>query len=206
LSTSNEIVLRGHDAARAQRIDLVAPQVFGSLNPTGPWAAHVNDSFSEAREEGFAIGQREGLEAGMERGLAEARHQTDRLATAVQALQTQTENRVNELAERLASDAANLALAIAEAILGREIASAADPGAEAIARCLELAPSAGAVTAHLHPDDIKLLGPVPGFENRDLTMVADSKVQRGDAVVMVDETVIDGRLNRALERVAQVLL
>jgi flagellar assembly protein FliH len=198
-------VLRGDEAARAQRIDLAGPQDQASLSPTGLWAVQVNDTLAEARADGFAVGHQEGLEAGKEQGRAQVEHQTKLLTAVVEALQTRTADQINEMAQRLAWEATNLALAIAEAILGREIGCAADPGAEAIARCLELAPPAGAITAHLHPDDIELLGSVLGMENRELTVVPDAKLERGDAVMMVDQTVIDGRLTRALERVAEVL-
>lgn len=207
---SDEIVLRGDEAARAQRIDLVAPSVSTgmaqpSLIPTGPWAADVHDAFAEARDEGFAVGHQEGWEVGLTQGLAEAREQTAQLAAMVESMVRQSEAHLAQLTARVAGETTDLALAMAELILAREVVCAADPGAEAIARCLDMVPLAGAVVAHLHPDDLSRLGPLPGLANREVKLVPDTKLARGDTVVMIDETMIDGRLGQALERVAEVL-
>jgi flagellar assembly protein FliH len=212
LSGNDAIVVRGDEAARAQRIDLVAPAGTDErgrhqtgLDPTGPWAAEARNVAAEARRQGYAAGHSEGREAGLAQGLAEARDHTAQLGGTLQQLGQRVELALADSAQRLAQDAATLALALAEAILDREVASSADPGAEAIARCLEMGPLTGAVMAHLHPDDLARLGPVAGLEHRELTVVPDPKLARGDAVVLVDDTMIDGRLAQALERAAQLL-
>jgi flagellar assembly protein FliH len=210
LSTSDDIVLRGRDAARAQRIDLVAATVSTgadglSLSPTGPWATNIQDAFDAARQEGYAVGRQEGWEVGLTQGTAEAREETAQLAEMIEQLIRAVHAEVTRVTDQVAGGAAATALAIAEAILAREVASADDPGAEAIARCLAAAPLTGAVVAHVHPDDLARLGPIPGVEGSELSLVPDASLARGDAVVMVDQTMIDGRLGSALERVGEVL-
>ena len=105
----------------------------------------------------------------------------------------------------MATEAVDLALQIAEAVLGRELAVASDPGADAIARCLEIAPSTGDLVARLHPDDATRLGEVLGLADRQLTVVADPSLQPGDAVVTINDSMIDARLAEALRRVGEVL-
>jgi flagellar assembly protein FliH len=123
----------------------------------------------------------------------------------LETLTEQLDHRAAEQAERSATEAVELALEIAAVILDREVAVAADPGAEAIARCLAVTPHDGELIAHLHPDDVHLLGEVAGLGARSLTVVADDRVRQGDAVVKIDESLVDGRLAGALDRVAEVL-
>jgi flagellar assembly protein FliH len=211
LSASDDIVLRGPAAARAQRIDLVvdlaatgAPGL--ALRPTGPWADDIDSTFTQARQNGFTVGRQEGLEVGLAQGLAEAREQTAQLTRLVEQLISTTGSRFDQVTAQLADEVLVTALAIAEAVVGRAVACATDPGAEAIARCLAAAPLTGAVVAHLNPDDLEALGAIDGLEGRELSLVPDPQLTRGDAVVLVDQTVIDGRLATALDRVAEVLL
>ena len=100
-----------------------------------------------------------------------------------------------------------LALRIARAVVGREIELASDPGRDALARALELAPDGTAATARLHPDDLALLLESGSPEcGRDLQLVADPTVERGGCVVDTAGRRIDSQVGPALARVAAVLL
>lgn len=218
-ATSDELVIRGELAARAVRIDLVGPPVdagpgaalsgsavsSGGLRPTGPWAVDMTAALDEARAEGFEAGHHDGRSTGWAEGLAEGRAESAHLAAMVEQLADHVERQVEDLGQRLAREVTELALTIAEAVIGRELRCTEDLGAEAIARCLELVPATGTLVARLNPEDLEALGPIAGLGDRDLTVVADPDMARGDAVVEVDDTVIDGRLSLAIERVAQVL-
>lgn len=199
-------VLTGAEAARARRIDLVGPvEDSSALAPTGPWAAEAAKAFERARQEGHTAGLRLGYAEGTAQAWAEARAEVDRLADAVDILGGEVEARVAAAITELIDRTTGLALVIAEAILGREVKTAADPGAEAIARCLAMAPLPGAVVAHLSPADADRLGPLPQLEGRSFTVVADPALASGDARVTVADTLVDGRLDEALARVAELL-
>jgi len=97
-----------------------------------------------------------------------------------------------------------LALDLARAVLDREVATASNPGAEAIARALTLAPEGGTATVHLHPADVAVLGEVDGL-GRLLVMVADAGVERGGCVLQSAGRRVDAQLGPALDRIAAVL-
>lgn len=202
LSPSSESLVRGDEAARAQPVDLAAQRPRGKLSPVGPWVGEIRD---QAQEEGFAQGRAEGHELGFREGYEHAELRQNELAAAIDSLLNQLEQRSSELSDRMATEAVDLALQIAEAVLGRELAVASDPGADAIARCLEIAPSTGDLVARLHPDDATRLGEVLGLADRQLTVVADPSLQPGDAVVTINDSTIDARLAEALRRVGEVL-
>jgi flagellar assembly protein FliH len=202
---SNDVVLRGADAARARRIDLVVPQPDLDLERTGAFAAREEAVYEKARKEGFLQGRVEGYDQGRNEAADDLAGPAEAALAAVDTVRNELIHQFQEMMDRLAGEATNLALEIAESILEREIAVASDPGGDAIARCLALAPDVGDVVAHLHPDDLGLLTEVADLGDRDLQVVADPRLERGDAVVRVDDTLIDGRVARALERVAEVL-
>ncbi len=206
MSVNNELVLRGDDAARAKRIDLVSPNDLFGVNPTGPWAADLDEAYQKAYGEGQAEGRAQGFQEGLRNAEAETRASTDAYAVSLEALLAKLDERMTLAAEELAEHTTALALEIAEAILGRELSTTTNPGVEALARCMRVAPETGDIIAHLHPDDAALLGESSQIQGRTLTVIPDPLLERGDAVVKVDETMLDGRILKALERVAEVLL
>ncbi|MEZ5408081.1 MAG: FliH/SctL family protein [Acidimicrobiales bacterium] len=199
-------VLTGAEAARARRIDLVGPvDDSNALTPTGPWAAEAAKAFDRARQEGHARGANEGRMEGLAQARAETAAEVARLADAVDILRAEVDARVAAAIDDLAQRTTGLALVIAEAILDREVRTAHDPGADAIARCLAMAPLPGAVVAHVNPADAERLGPLPQVEGRPFTVVADPSLASGEARVTVADTLVDGRLDDALARVAELL-
>lgn len=199
-------VLTGAEAARARRIDLVGPVVDSdALAPTGPWAAEAAKAFERARQDGYADGVSQGRADGTAEARTETRAEVARLAAAVDMLSAEVEARVAAAIDELAARTTGLALVIAEAILDREVRTALDPGADAIARCLAMAPLPGAVVAHVNPADAERLGPLPQLEGRPVTVVADPSLSSGEARVTVADTLVDGRLDEALARVAELL-
>lgn len=205
MSPSNDILIRGDEAAKAKPIDLVHRPEPGQVGAVGPWADQVNDARESARRSGFEQGRKEGYAVGLEHGRRQVEQKLAGLARSVDALMAAVDERCNEVGDRLAAGTTALALEIAEAVLRREVALAADPGAEAIVRCLELAPSTGDLVARLHPDDAANVGDVLGLGERKLTIVDDPSLDRGDAVVTIDDATIDARLSESLRRVGEAL-
>jgi flagellar assembly protein FliH len=224
---SNDILIRGDQAARATPIDLVqthASPIAQQAQPVGPWADELEQTREQARMTGFAQGREEGHNLGLKEGRAHAEREAEQQVAMITAETEAKVNALNEVvqttmdsltagfAEQIArisdeasSSTVELALEIAEAVLGHQVAAADDPGAAAIARCLELAPASGELNAHLNPEDLMILGDVPSLEGRKLTLTPDSSLQRGDAIVTVNEATIDARLSESLRRVAEAL-
>ncbi len=202
---TDAILLRGPDAARARRVDLVGAPDPADLDAVGPWAEHLDDAREAARSSGFQQGRQEGLAAGLEAARQKVEQDRADLGQSIQAMLDGLQARSEELGAQLAEQVTDLALEIARAVLDREVDSADDPGAEAIARCLDLVPGTGALTARLSPEDAEALGEVPGLGERELVVAADPNLSRGDAVVSVDQITIDARLSESLRRVEEAL-
>ena len=198
-------LLRGVEAARARRIDLVTDAQPENLAAVGPWADQIDDAREAARSAGFQQGRQEGLAAGLEAAKTKVEQQRQALTTAIEAVVDQLNLRAEELGEQLAGQATDLAVEIARAVLDREVGVTEDPGAEAIARCLDLVPDTGCLVVRLHPDDAAGLGPVPGLGDRELVVAADPALAPGDAIVSVDQITIDARLSESLRRVEEAL-
>ena len=199
------ILLRGEEAARAQPIDLVARNPSDPAPAVGPWAEQLNALHESARRQGFEQGRAEGRTQGLEEGREQLNRLTTSLTAAVDRLLTQTETASAEIGRQLETRTVDLALEIAAAVLRREISVSDDPGADAIARCLEMAPSTGDLFARLHPDDAAELGRVEGLADRGLLITPDPTLERGDAVVTINDATIDARISESLRRVAEVL-
>jgi flagellar assembly protein FliH len=172
------------------------------------------------RAEGYADGYAAGVAAADERarhaaaqaraeGEAAERQRDAHLAgtvglllTAAQACRSSEQVALADIEDTVAE----LALSIARAVLDRELATSADPGADAIARALRLAPDDGPVTVRLHPGDVLALGDLPQLaQARELVVVADPAVEPGGCVAEAAGRQVDAQIGPALARVAAVL-
>lgn len=172
-------------------------------------AAALAEGYEEGRAEGYARGYDEGRMAALEEAAVQEAARTaateqalGALRDAVAELATRRDETVAALEEQLVAGAFELA----EALVGRELELATDPGRDALARALRLTEGPEAVVARLHPDDVDALGEhadlAPG---REVTVVADATVERGGCVLQAGAGQIDARLRTALERVRRVL-
>lgn len=226
-------VLRGGAAttARAARLDSDLRRTpFASAHAvdarlTDP---HLQNVVAEAARAGAEQGRAQGYAAGYEQGRAaaaaeaaetEQRRAAERnaeqaaaqaqLAATLDVLHTATTALARREAVAVAEVEhviAGLALDIARAVLDRELAVAADPGRDALARALALAPDGTPVVARLHPEDVALLQDADLEAGaRTLRVVADPAVERGGCVVDTAGRRIDAQVGTALARVAAVL-
>jgi flagellar assembly protein FliH len=99
------------------------------------------------------------------------------------------------------SDAALAAAAVelAEAILQRELADGESSARTAITRVLSSADPDSILAVRLSPVDLAVIT-ANGLAPSTLTLVADSSLERGDAVVDVAEGRVDARISSALQR------
>lgn len=226
-------VLRGGAAAGARparldaelRTTAFAPTYAVDARLTDPHLERVvADAADQGRLQGQAQGYADGYAAGLATAAAEAavvaaeqaqalaaaeavreqqlRAAVDVLATAAQALQAREAVALHEIEDVVVG----LALDIARAVLDRELEVCAQPGREALARALVLAPEGAAVRARLHPEDVAALGDCGDLvAGRAVTVVADHAVERGGCIADAAGRQIDAQLGPALARVAAVL-
>ena len=179
------IAERSHQAARAQGYAI-------------GWAEGRRVALARAEEEAEAV-RREADEARAGRD-AEHRHAMAALDAAAQELGA----RLQEAVDALAEQAVHAALELTRAVLGREVATAADPGADAIRRAMAMVDPTVPVTVRLHPEDRATLDPAV-LEGRTVTVVDDPALARGDAVAETEDILVDATIAAALERVREVL-
>lgn len=181
-------------------------------------AAVVDDALvSDAREAGFREGFDAGYTAGHSEGLQaaafEAQHaeaeRAARLQPALQALEAAVAQFDTEQGRAFADveDAlAAAAFALLHALLGRELALATNPGHDAVARALALAPERLPVRIHLHPQDAATITDAAQLApGRDVTVVPDASLAPGDARVEVGSSRVDAILADAIARVGVAL-
>jgi flagellar assembly protein FliH len=169
----------------------------------------------EAMEADTAAAVRKGYDDGYAEGLADAaavaaerRHEElQRAAGALSALTravTAAEEAERTMRAEIQAAAPKLAFALVEALLGRELALAANPGREAVARVLALDEGMQPATVRMNPGD------VAAFDEIDLGrvvhVVADPAVEPGGALVEIGRATLDGQLGPAVERVRAILL
>ncbi|WP_432830389.1 FliH/SctL family protein [Dactylosporangium sp. CA-092794] len=175
---------------------------------------------AEAEATGFSAGWAQGVREARDDAAAEAARAAAEAARAVEAQRLRVEaalqaiGRAADALERRAVPAAHdiedqivaTAFAIAGAVLGRELRTATEPGREALARALALAPSSSPVTVRLNPADRLTIGRTElVMDGRTVSLVDDPALGPGDAVALCDATTVDARLGPALDRVREVL-
>jgi flagellar assembly protein FliH len=165
---------------------------------------------------GWAQGQREArvsAEADAARAAAETQRaaaaQAERAERAVRALSSAAaslERRAVPPATESEDAIVAAAFALATAVLARELTTTAEPGQDAVARALALAPAQCPVTVRLNPADRMTIGTHElVIDGRTVSLVDDPALQPGDAVALCDATTIDARLAPALARAREVL-
>lgn len=229
-SSTDPAVVRGldRDAVRPHAIDtdlrsgswtrLGGAGVLGDTATESALQALAETARTAARAQGYASGWAEGRRAAERAALAEAEQYVVQRAAERAAEAAEHEQAVAALrlaAQRLdaatakvcsavETHAVEISLQLAEAVLGRELALAEQPAADAMRRALELMPSGTAVTVRLHPADRDGLD-LAAFADHCVTVVADPTLRRGDALVETDVTVVDATVDAALARVREVL-
>jgi len=171
-----------------------------------------------ARAQGYAVGWAEGRrEAGAraeeaaaaaaelarraeEQREAEHRAVIEALTLAADELRAA----IAEVCARVGDQATELALAVTEELVGRELCAAADPGVDVVRRVLAVVPEGSSPQVRLHPS----IGSSPALADladRGLVVVPDPEIEPHDAVVETDDLVIDLRIPAALDRLRAVL-
>lgn len=185
---------------------LTANNTMASSQPAG-WVPDMAPEFSEAdraRREGYAEGQRDALER---LGDLERQRLHD-LASAVgdsaRAIRADRNNAVN-IAE---NDVLELAIQLAEAIIGRELELAAAPWRDSIRRALQLASPETEIRLRLHPEDATAAladGQLVNELSELVKIVPDHTVERSGAIADAGSCRIDAQISSAIDRVRDAL-
>jgi flagellar assembly protein FliH len=172
---------------------------------------------SQAQATGYAAGWAEGRQAA-ELAARDARDAFAAEAAEITAAQEESsrrvlgalaaaidrfEQRATPAVEDLERELVEAAFALAEAVVG--LATAVEPGRDALARALALAPAGHGAVARLNPADAATLPGTVTVDGRDVVVVADPALAPGDAVVECEASTIESRLDAALERARQAL-
>jgi flagellar assembly protein FliH len=204
-------ILRGaavHEMPALQDLDALTGAARVVADPAA-LAEALAAGYEHGRTEGFAHGHQEGRQAALAEAARQQAEQAETVQSALDALSRAAADVVARRDDTVAALEESLvagALALAEAVIGRELELATTPGRDALVRVLRLADGADGVVARLHPDDIETLGdPAELAPGRQLTIVADASVERGGCVAQVGDGRIDACLSTALARVREVL-
>lgn len=201
-------VVRGRDANVQHGVQRGAAKLTtaGGLELDGAVAEHIHQ---EAHKAGFDAGYADGLRAAERQAIVQQAQQAQQLETLRHCFGDAQRAFELALGQTLADFEAALAeasLLLAEAIIGRELAVAENPGKDAIIRALAMAPQQFPVTARCNPEDVERLGdPRAFFGERDITVIADPTVASGDCILQVGRTQIDAQLAGAVDRARTVL-
>ncbi len=184
------------------------------------YAAELHRLREQARTEGWAAGHAEGMaqaEAAVARVEAEAQ-------ARLLAVQQRWESRIASTVAALTAACAQVdatppvggetfdqlvlgaTLALVEDVFARELAVAAQPGADALRRALALSPEDGPTVVRLNPDDLERIDPVvlAGLP-ASVRLVADPLVEHAGAVAETGVQRVDAQLGPAMQRVRDVL-
>lgn len=201
-TTHRRRILRRAEGAVAPSAAFLVDVPSGVRDPSGNG---LKEMVEQARREGYEDGYRA---ATAEMAAAEASGrsaQLRRMADALVTAATDVHDSRRQLADEAAADAAQLAYALAEAFLQRELA-VQESIVDAVARALSLIPEEQDVIVRLNPVDVispeELQSLVP---DATVKVLGDPRVEIGGCVVVAGPCRIDTQVGPALERARQVL-
>ena len=154
-----------------------------------------------------AAAREEGLREGREEALAALTPALEALAQATEAVEASQHVR----AERLETHAVDLALFLAEKVLGGAIAVEPDRVVEAVRGALRGIVERERITVLVHPEDLELVrdamdglrATLGGIEHCEVQ--AERRVSRGGAVVRTPDGDVDARVETKLQRARDVV-
>jgi len=159
------------------------------------------DPAAQARLDGFRVGREEGFERGRAQGLQQVEQRFSTALRAVSTVLADIEHRRVADEKRLESLAVELAVELAEAIVGGDLALVFS-GQDVIARAFGRRRAGEEIRLRLHPDDARLLNETV---HPDLEIVSDPSLLPGQALADIGVGVTDLSTAAAIERVREEL-
>lgn len=158
-----------------------------------------------AYEQGYQEGleqARADVEAATNDATSRVRRALGALTVAIEDFQTAERMAANELEDEIV----RAAFELTRSILRRELSVAADPGADAIARAMELLPTREPATIRLNPEDAATLNMNSvDAGGRSIEVLADPVVESGGCIIEMGRTTVDAQLSTVLAKVGQAL-
>ena len=178
----------------------------------------VEEVRAASRSQGYAVGWGEGRRAAAaEAAVARRAAEQERAAEQVlwQARQDEAVQALNRAAQQLSeaiettqtlvrSQALEVARELTEALVGHELRATPDTAADVVARVLAQRPADAPFVVRLHPDVIDH-AQRSELADAGVGLVADDRLDPADAMIEVDDHIVDLRVRTALERVREVL-
>lgn len=194
--------------ATAEAIPWV-PAVLEDLPPGGSATESVRDETPTpeqqlALEQAYARGRADGTAEGR----AAERSALAALRVTLDALIEDMSERQREWLDTLDENLAALSVGIARQLLGREIEASRETVAHMVRRAVSQFPVGQQITVRVNPEDLAVLsatGEGGTVAPPDSRWIADPRIDRGGCIIEGPDRVIDGRLDRALERVYRSL-
>jgi flagellar assembly protein FliH len=171
-----------------------------------------------ARAQGYAVGWAEGRQEAMAR--AETMAQAQQRAAEQREAQRDAEHRsalaalqaaaaalrgaIGEACEQVAAQSSDLAFEVTRELVGHELAVAEEPGAGVINRVLSVLPATNVATVRLHPGLVDSRA-FRTLAEQGVTLKADPALGPDDAVVELDDSAIDLRIEGAIARLRHAL-
>lgn len=180
------------DAAPAEIAVWSMPELRAAAPGTvaGQAAAAADQAYDRGWAEGHAA------------ALAEAERRVNTAVRTLEAAASGLDAAAFALQARLPSTVHALAVAIAQHVIGHEVAGDPELMNRLLTRAIALAPLGGQVTVRVHPDDLAALravGRMPeALESIELRWTPDPAIGRGGCLVETATSIVDGRLDRML--------
>ena len=150
-------------------------------------------------------------EEGRAEGIAEARARIEPALAAVAAAERQIREREEEFLRAAERSAVELAIAIAEKIVGGTVAARPETVLDVVGGALLRTAARHRLVIEVNPDDMELVSDsADGLAARlggvqRLDVVAERRIERGGCIVRTEEGEIDASIGSQLERVAELL-
>jgi flagellar assembly protein FliH len=193
------------EALEAPAVNAPAAPAPGAPGPDAVMAALAR---AEAEAEALrAAAREEGLREGRDEALVALTPALEALTQAAEAVRASQFER----ADRLEAHAVDLALFLAEKVLGGAIAAAPELVVEAVRGALRGIVERERVTVLVHPDDLEMVrnamddvrASLGGIEHCEVQ--AERRVSRGGAVVRTPDGDVDARVETKLQRAREVV-
>lgn len=177
-------------------------------------AARIEALLQAERELARASAYDEGYRAGLEAGRQE---EASKLSAAIAALEAATEAVLARQAvpdEMLYEHVLTVSLAVARHIIAREVRGDQQAIADLVRRALTHFPIDEAVRIRVNPRDLSTIstvnsesgGTVRIAPGRNVQWIPDPQLASGECIVEGRQRIVDGRIDRALERIYHQLI
>ena len=157
-----------------------------------------------------AAAEAQGREAGYAAGLQEGRDRVDVAEAALAQVARELDAAVRRHREHVETQAAELAVALAEKIVGAALAVKPELVVDVVASALR-GLDRGRVLIEVSPEDVELVsGAVSGLADSAgglgrIDVVAERRVERGGCIVHTYEAELDGTVSAQLARAAEIV-